>query len=151
MGLLWANDDALPDNYYAALVQLKSLERRLEKDLVLKNRYRETMTSDLANGYIIEVPPYDRTKRSRREWFLPHQPVVNPNKTAKVGRVLNGAAKFQKASLNNSRLRGPDLLQKLMHTLLRFHEYKFAISADNEGMFLQVGVLDQNQPSIQFL
>ena len=24
--MLWVNDDALPDNYYAALVQLKSLE-----------------------------------------------------------------------------------------------------------------------------
>ena len=63
VGLLWANDDALQDNYYAAFVQLKSLE----KDPVLNDRYRETISSDVANGYIIEVPPYDRTKRSRRE------------------------------------------------------------------------------------
>ena len=141
VGLLWANDDALPDNYYAALVQLKSLEKRLEKDPILKNRYRETISSYLANGYILEVTPYDPTKRSRREWYLPHHPVVNPKISAKVRRVLNGAAKFQKAFL----------LQNLMHTLLRLREHKIAVSADIEGMFLQVGVLEQDQPSIRFL
>ena len=151
VGMLWANDDALPDNYYAAFVQLKSLEKRLEKDPILKNRYRETISSYINDGYIIEVSPYDPTKRSRCEWYLPHHPVVNPNKPAKVTRVLNGAAKFQKALLNNSLLTGADLLQNLMHTLLRFHEHKFAVSADFEGMFLQVRVLEQDQPSIRFL
>ena len=77
--------------------------------------------------------------------------MVNPNKPAKVRRVLNGAAKFQKASLINSLLTGPDLLQNLIHTLLRFREHKFDVSADIEGMFLQVGVLEQDQPSIRFL
>ena len=97
VGKLWANDDALPDNYYANLVQLKSLEKRLEEDPILKNRYRETNSSLLPKGYIIEVSPCDPTKRSRREWYLPRHPVVNPNIPAKVRRVLNGAAKFQKA------------------------------------------------------
>ena len=79
--------------------------------------------------------------------------MVNPNKPAKVRRVLNGAAKFQKSSLNNSLLTRPDLLQNLMHTLLRFREHRFAVSADIKGimMFLQVGVLEQDQPSIRFL
>ena len=76
---------------------------------------------------------------------------MSSNKPAKVRRLLNGAAKFQKASLNNSLLTGPDRLQNLMHTLLRFREHKFAVSADIEGMFLQVGVLEQDQPSIRFL
>ena len=79
--------------------------------------------------------------------------MVNPNKTAKVRRVLNGAAKFQKSSLNNSLLTRPDLLQNLMHTLLHFREHRFAVSADIKGimMFLQVGVLEQDQPSFRFL
>ena len=71
---------------------------------------------------------------------------MNPNKPAEVRRVLNGAAKFQKASLNNY-----ELLQNLMHTLLRFREHKFAVSANIEGLFLQVGVLEQDQPSVRFL
>ena len=108
VGMLGAIENALPDNYYAALVQLKSLGKRFNEDPVLKDRYRETISSSLANGYIFEVPAYDRTQRSQREWCLPHHYVVNPNKPAKVSCVLYGAAKFQKALLNNSLLTGPE-------------------------------------------
>ena len=66
-------------------------------------------------------------------------------------RVLNGAAKFLGTSLNKSLLTGPDLLQNLIHVLLRFRQHQFAVSADIEGMFLQVGVPDCDQPSLRFL
>ena len=89
--------------------------------------------------------------RSEREWYLPHHPVVNPKKPGKVRRVLNGAAKFHGASLNKSLLTGPDLLQNLIYVLLRFRQHPFAVSTDIEGMFLQVGVLPCDQPSLRFL
>ena len=54
--------------------------------------------------------------------------MLNPTKPAKVRRVLNGAAKIQKALLNNSLQTGTDMLQNLMHTLLLFHEQKRACS-----------------------
>ena len=89
-------------------------------------------------------------KVARNEWYLPHHPVVNPNKPGKVRRVLNGAAKFHGASLK-SLLTGPDLLQNLIYVLLRFRQHPFAVSADIEGMFLQVEVLPCDQPSLRFL
>ena len=73
--------------------------------------------------------------RSEREWYLPHHPVVNPNKPGKVRRVLNGAAKFHGASLNKSLFTGPDLLQNLIYVLLRFRQHPFAVSAEIEGMY----------------
>ena len=66
-------------------------------------------------------------------------------------RVLNGAAKFHGTSLNKSLLTGPDLLQNLIHVLLRFRQHQFAVSADIEDMFLQVGFPDCDQPSLRFL
>ena len=69
----------------------------------------------------------------------------------KVRRVLNGAAKFQGQSLNNELLTGPDLLQSLIHILFRFREYPHAVSADFEGMFLKVGVIPEDRPSLRFL
>ena len=66
-------------------------------------------------------------------------------------RVLNGAAKFHGASLNKSSLTGPDLLQNLFYVLLRFRQHPYAVSAEIEGMFLQVGVLSSDQPSFRFL
>ena len=86
-----------------------------------------------------------------REWYLPHHPVVHPHKPGKVRRVLNGAAKFQGQSLNNLLLTGPDLLQNLIHILIRFRQHPYAVSADIEGKFLQVGVIPDDRPSLRFL
>ena len=38
--------------------------------------------------------------------------------------------------------------QNLVFVLLRFRQHHFAVSADIEGMFLQVGVLPEDQPSL---
>ena len=64
---------------------------------------------------------------------------------------MNGASKFQGISLNSVLLTGPDLLQRLIHTLMRFRQHQFAVSADIEGMFLQVGVLPAEQSVLRFL
>ena len=152
VGVLWAEESImLPDNYYSSLVHLESLEKRLAKDPHLRDQYSKTIEDDLSKGYVIQVPPHNFSNRSIREWYLPHHPVVNPNKPGKVRRVLNGASKFHGTSLNKSLLVGPDLLQNLVFVLLRFRQHHFAVSADIEGMFLQVGVLPEDQPSLRFL
>ena len=38
-----------------------------------------------------------------------------------------------------------------MFVFLRFRQHHFAVSADIEGMFLQVGVLPEDLPSLRFL
>ena len=106
----------------------------------------------MAKGYIVPIDKSTCFKVDNiREWYLPHHPVVHPHKPSKVRRVLNGAAKFQGQSLNIALLTGPDLLQSLIHVLLRFRQHKYAVSADIEGMFLQVGVIPKDQPSLRFL
>ena len=153
VGMLWAEDDSsLPNNYFSALVQLKSLERRLAKDADLKERYSKTIQDDISKGYIVNLDKGTCFKvNEAREWYLPHHPVVHPHKPGKVRRVLNGAAKFQGQSLNNLLLTGPDLLQNLIHILIRFRQHPHAVSADIEGMFLQVGVIPDDRPSLRFL
>ena len=130
VGMLWADDNIqLPNNYFLSLVQLKSLAKRISRNTPLKENYANTIREDLEKGYLITVPDAHKD--------LPHHPVINPNKPGKVRRVLNGAAKFHGTSLNKSLLTGPDLLQNLIHVLLRFRKHQFAVSADIEGMFLQ--------------
>ena len=94
--MLWAEaDSSLPNNYFSALVQLKSLERRLDKDPQLQQLYAKTIHDDLDKGYIVKVNKRDCFKVDQpREWYLSHHPVVHPHKPGKVRRVLNGAAKF---------------------------------------------------------
>ena len=102
--MLWAEDDSsLPNNYFSALVQLKSLERRLGKDVELKERYSKTIHEDHSKSYKANVDKADCFKVSNaHEWYLPHHPVVNRQKPGKVRRVLNGAAKFKGHSLNRT-------------------------------------------------
>ena len=108
VGMLWADDKcSLPNNYFSALVQLKSLERRLEKTPELKVRYAQTIKDDFDKGYIVQVDKSDCFRIDNpREWYLPHHPVFHPHKPGKVRRVLNGAAKFHGVSLNSKRLTG---------------------------------------------
>ena len=152
VGMLWADDNIqLPNNHFLSLVQLKSLQKRLSRDTTLNENYANTIRENLEKGYLLTVPdPHKVEQRSDKEWYLPHHPVINPNKPGKVRRVLNGAAKFHGTSLDKSLLTGPDLLQNLIHVLLRFRQHQFAVSADIEGIFLQVGVSDCDQPSLLF-
>ena len=85
VGMLWADDDSsLPNNYFSALVQLKSLERRLERTPDLKASYAQTIKDDFDKGYIVKVDKYDCLKvDNTREWYLPHHPVLHPHKPGK--------------------------------------------------------------------
>ena len=130
VGMLWA-DDILPNKYFSSLVQLKYLQKRLSRDTTLHKNYANTIPEDLEKGYLITVPDAHKVEQgSDKEWYPPHHPLINPNKPGKVGRVLNGAAKFHGTSLNKSLLTGPDLLQNLFHVLIRFLQHQFAVSAD---------------------
>ena len=124
VGMLWADDErTLPNNYFSALVQLKSLERSLGKDLQLKKVTAKPSKRILTKGILFKSLIRMFRADNRREWYLPHHPVIHPHKPGKVRRVLNGAAKFHGYSLNNALLTGPDLLQNLIHIVFRFRQY----------------------------
>ena len=86
-----------------------------------------------------------------KEWYLPHHPVLNPNKPGKVRRVCNAASKYKEVCLNDKLLAGPDLLHGLIGTIFRFHEGPIALTADIESMFLQVQVPEQDRSCLRFL
>ena len=151
--MLSADDNfQLPNSYFSSLVQLMSLKKRLSRDTALKENYAKNISEDLEKGYVIQIPDADLVEqRSDKKWYLPHHPVINPNKPGKVRRLLSGAEKFHSTSLNKSLITGPDLLHNLTHALLGFRQHQFAVSADIEGMFPQLGVPDCDQPSLRFL
>ena len=67
VGLLWKHAKPhLPNNYSSAVTQLKSLERRLEKDENLKQRYKETIDVDVQKGFvtILDEEQLENTKQT---------------------------------------------------------------------------------------
>ena len=153
VGLLWREDEVkLPNNFYSAMGQLKSLERRLQKNETLKKRYQETIDTDVIAGYVRKVDQAELNEtRDKRQWYLPHHLVINPHKPEKVRRVCNAAAKYQGLALNHKLLPGPDLLQSLIGIIFRFREHQIALSADIEARFLQVAVPSDDSRCLRFL
>ena len=139
-------------NFYSAMRQLKSLERRMQKDETLKKRYQETIDTDVNAGYVRKVDQAELNEtKDKLQWYLPHNPVINPHKPEKVRRVCNAAAKYQGVALNDKLLSGPDLLQSLIGIIFRFREHQIALSADIEAMFLQVAVPNDDSRCLRFL
>ena len=70
VGMLWAEDNIeLPNNYFSALVQLKSLEKRLTKDQTLREEYSNTVKKDFDKGYVVKVKDAHNVEScSEREW-----------------------------------------------------------------------------------
>ena len=153
VGLLWREDEVkLPNNFYSALGQLKSLERRLQKDETLKKRYQETIDTYVNAGYVRKVDQAEVNEtKDKLQRYLPHHPVIYPHKPEKVRRVCNAAAEYQGVALNDKLLSGPDLLQSLIGIIFRFREHQIALSADIEAMFLQVGVPKDDSRCLRFL
>ena len=116
VGLPWAKENAtIQNNNFSAHSQFCSLERRLEKDESLKQRYEETINVDVQNGYVrnLEESNLDETK-DEKQWYVPHHLVINAHKPEKVRRVCNAAVKYKSESLNDKPLTGPDWLQSLV-------------------------------------
>jgi hypothetical protein len=149
--LLWKKDgETLQNNRVVAERRLTLLERRLQRDPNLAKAYEETIHSDLQKGYIKMIGPSEEGNQEK-QWYLPHHPVLNPNKPGKVRRVCDAACRYQGSSLNDHLITGPDLPNSLTGIFMRFREEKIGLSADIESMFNQVAVPKDDQHVLRFL
>ena len=104
----------------------------------------------LHKGYA-EVVPEEKRDSSNRVWYIPHHPVLNPNKPDKVRIVYDCAAKSKGVSLNKKLIKGPDLVNRLIEILLRFRKKRIAIVSNIEGMFHQVRCAPEDRDCLRFL
>ena len=130
----------IPNINVSAYTQRCSLERRLEKNPDLKKRYEATIKVDLENEHVRRFEDEELSPSTNDpNWYVPHDPVFNPNNPEKMRRLCNAASKFQGVSLNDKLVAGPDL-QNLVGIIFRFRQSRIAMTADIEAMFLQVKV-----------
>ena len=152
VGMIWKINPTvvLENNISAAKKRYESLIKRLKKDPPLLEMYSTNMGEYVRKGYAVKVPKKE-IQTVNTCWYLPHHPVVNPNKPGKVRVVFDAAAKFKGTSLNDMLLTGPDLLNSLIGVLLRFRDFPIAVCADIEAMFHQVKVCEQDTHALRFL
>ncbi|XP_048484628.1 uncharacterized protein LOC119690594 [Plutella xylostella] len=146
--LLWKREnEKIPNNRQDAPKRLCSLERKLDRDPDLKQKYEERMDNMLKSGYAepaTTLPTQDRT------WYLPHFAVCNPEKK-KIRLMHDAAAKSHGRSLNDMLLTGPDLLQSLPGVVMRFRQHPYAVSADIKEMFMQIRIKECDRDTLRFL
>ena len=151
-GLLWASDHIeLPDSRKMAVQRFLNLEKKLDQDPEVKNRYQSVIQSYLDQKYARRMSKEEAAKTSPRTFYLPHFAVKNLSKPDKLRVVFDSAAKVHGISLNSQLLPGPDLNQPMMKVLFQFRERSIGVCADIKEMFLQVKVKVEDQDSQRFL
>lgn len=147
--LLWKKEDIyLPNNYENSLTRLHHIEKKLDRDARLKEKYTEQMEALIRKGY---AEPAPKEKTTDRTWYLPHFAVVNQMKPDKLRVVHDAAAKTKGVALNDLLLKGPDLLQSLPGVVMKFRQHKVAVTADIKEMFMQVKLKTADRDALRYL
>ena len=149
IGVPWKDDTKLPNNYFLVKAQLQPLENRFQQEPDLVCRYNQTIEADIEKRFVEETQRQPNFMNSQL-WYLSHHPVELKLKK-KVKRVTNAASVYKGHSLSKALLTGPDLLCRLVGLLLRFRQYKIAVTGDIEAMFMQVAIRSQDQDALRFL
>ena len=146
VGIVWSDSEPnLPNNYSSDLGQLYSMVQRFQRDPNLKSLYQQPIETNVERGFVKILDESENKGTFRKERYLPHHPLLNPNKPGKVRRVCNAASKSKEVCINDKILAGPGLLHGLLGTIFRFLEGPIALTADNESMFIQVQVPEQDR------
>jgi hypothetical protein len=143
-----------PNNKSLSERRLNSLKTRLKKDLNLYDKYKKGIDDYVNKGYackINQIPPVEARPENCDVWYLPHHPVVHPQKPVKPRIVFDCSTSFEGVSLNKQLLQGPDMTSKLVGVLLRFREDPIAFLADIEAMFCHVRVSLEHRNLLRFL
>ena len=139
----------LTNNYNQALSRLKNTESQLKKKPEIEEVYEKSLKKFLDKGYISRVA---KEKVIDTKWFLPHFPVIKPEReTTKVRIIFDAAAKCLGTSLNDAINQGPDLQQDLFKILLRFRSNLIALTCDISEMFHQVQIPKKDRKYFRFL
>ena len=147
----WKDDEpALPNNYEMALRRLLNTEKRLLKNPEIGEAYTNNINQYLEKGYIRRLDPTE--KSPLKKWYLPHFPVVRPDRTTTKTRIVfDVSAKFEGVSLNDAIYQGPKLQRELTDVLLRFRRNPVALMCDIAEMYLRIEVVPKDRPYQRFL
>lgn len=149
----WKEDiPHLSTHYGLSVGRLDSILNKFQRqpDLLTKNN---NLFEEQLKAGIIEEIKWD-TKTGGCIHYMPHQPVLRPDKaTTKLRIVYDASAKLGQSdrSLNEAILRRPVLLPDLVGILLRFRAMKTAITADVEKAFHMVGLYEKDRDCTRFL
>ena len=129
------------DSLARATALLRSLDRRLARDVPLERSYYKFLAEYEALGHMEEVAVPQRVDAPSRVVYLPHHAVMKgaPGADAKLRVVFNASSPTSNGtSLNEHMLVGPKLQRDILAVLLQWRLPRFALKADIEKMYRQI-------------
>ncbi|XP_062528845.1 uncharacterized protein LOC134200289 isoform X1 [Bombyx mori] len=146
MPLSESPDRALGDSFNTAKCRFFSLEKKLDKFPILKEKYKAFIHEYERLGHLspIESPPFG--------YYLPHHPVTrDQSETTPMRVVFDGSCKTTSGkSFNDIQLVGPVVQDDLFSILSRFRYNAFVVTGDIEKMYRQIEV-DESQRHLQLI
>ncbi|GFX95741.1 DUF1758 domain-containing protein [Trichonephila clavipes] len=149
VSLPFKNDNALGDSKVQAKRRFFSLEKRLQANPELRDRYVKFMQDYEHLGHMQLVPNSELSKPFSKCFYLPHFGVVREqSETTKLRVVFDAFAKTDSnLSLNDILHTGPKLQNELFNILLKFRCHRIALTGDIKKMFRQILV---NEDDVKF-
>ncbi|XP_075150685.1 uncharacterized protein LOC142224785 [Haematobia irritans] len=140
-----AEPSSLGESHSLAFNRFLSLERRLSKDITLKQQYIQFMKEYEALGHMTKVNIDNVTGA---KYFIPHHCVLRPeSSTTKLRVVFDASTKTSSGkSLNDVLYTGPTLQNDLFAIPLRFRLPRFVFTTDIEKMFRQILIHPKDRP-----
>ena len=147
--LLWkAGHPHLANNRNGSLRRLANLVRKLEKDRL--EQY-DPIILDQLKQWIVERA--DSNPEGKREFYLPHKPVIRETaETKKMRIVFDTSTKPNQTSpsLNNCQETGPPLQNLLWNVLVRNRFKPVVLSGDLKQAFLQDRIRESDRHALRF-
>ncbi|XP_063727265.1 uncharacterized protein LOC134854837 [Symsagittifera roscoffensis] len=147
MQLPFKPNSQLGDNLAQAKRRFNYLERRLEQNPELKDRYTAFIDELLDMGHMEYIPPGEIEKPVDSVYYLPHHCVFKEDSTTTKLRVVfdRSATTSTGQSLNDTLMVSPTVQDDLYSIIMRFRFYPNALSADIAKMYRQVALEDKSK------
>ena len=78
----------LKSSYEMTVKRLKNTERRLSRQKTVCEEYEKIISAYLQKGYIRKVDTLKLTSLEGKVWYLPHFPVIRPDKATTKTRIF---------------------------------------------------------------
>lgn len=129
----------------SALKRFFGLERKFQRDKILKEEYVKFMKEYIDLGHMTRVEP---SEEDVLEYYMPHHAVFRYEKnTRKIRVVFDGSMQTSSGvSLNQSQLVGPTIQSDLFCILIRFRQYLYVLTADIVKMYRQIWMAEKHKP-----
>ena len=143
------NHSLLFDNRELVVGRMRTLKRKLERDPEFREEYVRFMDDMLQKGYAEKVIQAADAE-GEKVWYIPHFGTYHKVKR-KLRIVFDCAAKYKGVCLNDTLLKGPDLVNTLIGVLCRFRKERIAFCCDIEKMFYSFRVHQADRNVLRFL